>query len=97
MLRFPFLLDPAAKTRILQYAAQLQMEEEAKNSIVMSLQGHVVSPFLVLNIRRERIVEDALNQVRIFSEIFFFNWGGRVFPGEVIVHTDLKIALYTTC
>ena len=73
MLRYPYLLDPAAKTNILHYAAQLQMEEEARNSVLLAMQGHVVSPFLVLKIRRDHIVQDALNQV---SKILF--WSTKV-------------------
>ncbi|KAL2143918.1 hypothetical protein VTI28DRAFT_9906 [Corynascus sepedonium] len=60
----PFLLSIGAKIQILEYEAKRQMENKARDAFFDSiLSNRVVQQFLVLNIRRECLVEDSLRAV----------------------------------
>jgi alpha-tubulin suppressor-like RCC1 family protein len=57
-----FLLDASAKRRILQLEAAFQMQSAATNAMARSFFSQE-SPYLVLEVRRSRAVQDALNQL----------------------------------
>lgn len=60
----PFLLSIGAKIQILEYEAKRQMENKARDAFFDSiLTNRVVQQFLVLNIRRECLVDDSLKAV----------------------------------
>ncbi|KAK4139328.1 uncharacterized protein C8A04DRAFT_40818 [Dichotomopilus funicola] len=60
----PFLLSIGAKIQILEHDARRQMENKARDAFFDSIMtNRVVQQFLVLNIRRECLVEDSLKAV----------------------------------
>jgi E3 ubiquitin-protein ligase HECTD2 len=60
----PFLLSIGAKIQILEHDARRQMETKARDAFFDSIMtNRVVQQFLVLNIRRECLVEDSLKAV----------------------------------
>ncbi|KXX73866.1 putative E3 ubiquitin-protein ligase HECTD2 [Madurella mycetomatis] len=62
--QYPFLLSIGAKIQILEYDARRQMENKARDAFFDSIMtNRVVQQFLVLNIRRECLVEDSLKAV----------------------------------
>lgn len=62
--QYPFLLSIGAKIQILEHDARRQMENKARDAFFDSiLSNRVVQQFLVLNIRRECLVEDSLRAV----------------------------------
>eukprot|EP00803_Ostreobium_quekettii_P009976 evm.model.scf_2796.2 EVM.evm.TU.scf_2796.2 scf_2796:5567-19194(-) len=67
MCEFPFVLDPDAKSRILQGESNLQKQHQVQSSAIQALfQG--VPPayvtFLEVRIRRDHILYDSLSQIR---------------------------------
>ena len=61
---YPFLLDPATKSKILRFDALLQMEREIQKALVRTVfQGQATMPYLVLKVRREYIIQDTLQQL----------------------------------
>jgi len=68
---FPFILDAAAKSQILGFDAQHQMEQRARQAMMASLMGGLLAggaggsphPYFVLRIRREHLLEDALQGI----------------------------------
>ena len=62
---FPFILDAGAKSQVLHHDATRQMEDQARAAMFEALFGGAggVSPFFVLTVRREHIVEDSLTQL----------------------------------
>jgi E3 ubiquitin-protein ligase HECTD2 len=62
--QYPFLLSIGAKIQILEYDARRQMESKARDAFFDSiLSNRVAQQFLVLNIRRECLVDDSLKAV----------------------------------
>ena len=60
----PYMLNPATKSRIMQLDAAAQMESELQAAVVnMLFSGTAGSPFLVLVVRRDHIVQDTLDQI----------------------------------
>ena len=59
LLCYPFLLDAAAKRRVLHFEAALQMQATASNALARSF--YTESPVLVLNVRRAHLMRDTLN------------------------------------
>ena len=60
----PFLLSIGAKIQILEHDARKQMETKARDAFFDSIMtNRVVQQFLVLNIRRECLVDDSLKAV----------------------------------
>ena len=63
----PFILDAAAKSRILQIDAGEQMGQQYSSAMLASLlgggAGDDASPYFVLNIRRDHLLEDALQGI----------------------------------
>ncbi|KAK4228449.1 putative E3 ubiquitin-protein ligase [Podospora fimiseda] len=62
--QYPFLLSIGAKIRILEHEARRQMGNKAREAFFDSLMTHRnISQHLVLNVRRECLVEDSLRAV----------------------------------
>ncbi|KAK3989865.1 putative E3 ubiquitin-protein ligase [Cladorrhinum sp. PSN332] len=62
--QYPFLLSIGAKIRILEHDARRQMGNKAREAFFDSLMTHrTISQHLVLNVRRECLVEDSLRAV----------------------------------
>ncbi|EQC25803.1 hypothetical protein SDRG_16351 [Saprolegnia diclina VS20] len=62
---FAFILDAASKSKILQFDAEYQQNVRVHDSIRSSLAeaDQHVHPYLVLRVRREHVIEDALQQL----------------------------------
>lgn len=64
----PFILDPAAKARVLQIDSKVQMQMRYREAVLSSfLQPFQQSPYLILHINRNNIIEDTLQQVQMVS------------------------------
>ena len=64
--QFPFLLSVGAKIQILEYDARRQMDNRARDALFASLTSHgfgSVESHLVLNVRRDCLVDDSLKAV----------------------------------
>lgn len=62
--QFPFLLSIGAKIQILEYDARRQMEDKARDAFFNSILTHrVIQQHLVLNVRRDCLVDDSLKAV----------------------------------
>ncbi|KAK0651290.1 hypothetical protein B0T16DRAFT_322335 [Cercophora newfieldiana] len=62
--QYPFLLSVGAKIQILEYDARRQMENKARDAFFDSLMSHrVIQTHLVLNVRRDCLVDDSLKAV----------------------------------
>jgi hypothetical protein len=63
--QYPFLLSAHVKSEILQIDATVSMKEQMETAIISSvLRGEGVVPFLVLVVRRDNLVMDALAQIQ---------------------------------
>ncbi|KAJ1912086.1 hypothetical protein IWQ60_009830, partial [Tieghemiomyces parasiticus] len=60
---YPFILNPAMKSDILKIESVINMRRELQDTFFRALFVGVTSPYLVLEIRREHIVRDALCQL----------------------------------
>ncbi|KAJ9077981.1 hypothetical protein DSO57_1011273 [Entomophthora muscae] len=60
---FPFVLNPATKSDILKVESMFQMRQELQDAFFRALFVGVNSPYLVLEIRRDYIIRDALFQL----------------------------------
>ncbi|KAI0232047.1 hypothetical protein L0F63_005919 [Massospora cicadina] len=60
---FPFVLNPATKSDILKVESMFQMRQELQDAFFRALFVGVNSPYLVLEIRRDFIIRDALSQL----------------------------------
>ncbi|RLN74570.1 hypothetical protein BBJ28_00015168 [Nothophytophthora sp. Chile5] len=63
---FPFVLDAASKSKVLQIDSDLEQRARAQDAVLsrsMLLLDGDPSPYLVLKVRREHIVEDAMQQL----------------------------------
>lgn len=59
--QYPFLLSAASKSEVLQIEAHSSMARQMQSAVMVSvISGHQQSAYLILAIRREFIVEDAL-------------------------------------
>ncbi|KAK0634682.1 hypothetical protein B0T17DRAFT_485498 [Bombardia bombarda] len=62
--QYPFLLSIGAKIQILEHDAKRQMDKKAREAFFDSIMSHrVIQQYLVLDIRRECLVEDSLKAV----------------------------------
>lgn len=62
--RYPFLLSAAVKSEVLQIEAHSSMTRQMQSAAMVSVfSGQQQSPYLILAIRREFIVEDALANI----------------------------------
>ncbi len=63
---YPFLLDPALKSRLLQYENTLKMEEGRKDTFFQLLRGdwNALPSFrLVLHVERSHLIQSSVNQL----------------------------------
>ncbi|GLE00692.1 hypothetical protein PINS_up009480 [Pythium insidiosum] len=60
---FSFVLDAASKSRILNIDSDLEQRSRIQDAMVSRLLTNSVSPYLVLRVRRDNIVEDSLQQL----------------------------------
>jgi len=63
---FPFVLDAASKSKVLQIDSDLEQRARAQDAVLsrsMMMMDSAPSPYLVLKVRRENIVEDAMQQL----------------------------------
>ncbi|KAG7395958.1 putative E3 ubiquitin-protein ligase HTD2 [Phytophthora boehmeriae] len=63
---FPFVLDAASKSKVLQIDSDLEQRARAQDAVLsrsMMLLDTAPSPYLILKVRRENIVEDAMQQL----------------------------------
>jgi len=62
----PFMLDPAAKARVLQIDSKVQMQIQFRQAVLSSfLQPYQQSPYLVLLVNRNNIIQDTLQQIQL--------------------------------
>ncbi|KAK0626100.1 hypothetical protein B0T14DRAFT_421487 [Immersiella caudata] len=62
--QYPFLLSVGAKIQILEYDARRQMENKARDAFFDSILSHrAIQTHLVLNVRRDCLVDDSLKGV----------------------------------
>ncbi|KAF4324329.1 hypothetical protein BBO99_00003235 [Phytophthora kernoviae] len=63
---FPFVLDAASKSKVLQIDSDLEQRARAQDAILsrsMMMLETAPSPYLILKVRRDNIVEDAMQQL----------------------------------
>ncbi|KAI9298868.1 HECT-domain-containing protein [Neoconidiobolus thromboides FSU 785] len=60
---YPFILNPTTKGDILKVESMFQMRQELQDSFFRALFVGVNSPYLILEIRRDHIIKDALVQL----------------------------------
>ncbi|KAJ1966594.1 hypothetical protein IWQ62_002370 [Dispira parvispora] len=60
---FPFVLNPAMKSDILKIESVISMRQELQDSFFRAMFVGVNSPYLILEIRRDHIVRDAMCQL----------------------------------
>ena len=60
---YPFILNPSIKSDILKVESMVQMRHELQDSFFRAMFVGVNSPYLVLEIRRDHIIRDALYQL----------------------------------
>ncbi|KAL4169032.1 hypothetical protein KRP22_009961 [Phytophthora ramorum] len=63
---FPFVLDAASKSKVLQIDSDLEQRARAQDVVLsrsIMMEEGAPSPYLVLKVRRENIVEDAMQQL----------------------------------
>lgn len=61
---YPFALDPAAKARVLRLESNERMSDEFEDAVLRSIFVGATSPYLVLRVRREHLVEDTLREAQ---------------------------------
>ncbi|KAJ1969311.1 putative E3 ubiquitin-protein ligase [Dispira parvispora] len=62
--QYPSLISMSAKLRIMRLDARRQMESKVKEALLTTiLKKRLIEPYLTLNVRRDCIVEDSLNQL----------------------------------
>ncbi|KAL3657909.1 hypothetical protein V7S43_017108 [Phytophthora oleae] len=64
---FPFVLDAASKSKVLQIDSDLEQRVRSQDAVLssrsISTMDSAPSPYLVLKVRRENLVEDAMQQL----------------------------------
>ncbi|DAZ93940.1 TPA: hypothetical protein N0F65_012886 [Lagenidium giganteum] len=60
---FPFVLDAASKSRVLQVDSDLEQRAHAQEAVLGGMLSGSVSPYLILKVHRENIIEDSLQQL----------------------------------
>lgn len=59
----PFVLDPGAKSRLLQIDAAYSMHREFQSAYIASFFSQRTSPYLVLRVHRTNLIQDTLQQL----------------------------------
>ncbi|XP_061102038.1 probable E3 ubiquitin-protein ligase HERC3 isoform X1 [Conger conger] len=89
---FPFILNAQAKTTMLQTDAELQMQMAVSGAnlhnvfMLLTLEPLLArNPFLVLHVRRDHLVSDALRELTIYSDVDLKKPLKVIFDGEEAV------------
>ncbi|XP_015200074.1 probable E3 ubiquitin-protein ligase HERC3 isoform X1 [Lepisosteus oculatus] len=89
---YPFILNAQAKTTMLQTDAELQMQMAVSGAnlhnmfMLLTLEPLLArNPFLVLHVRRDNLVSDALRELSIYSDIDLKKPLKVIFDGEEAV------------
>lgn len=85
IIEFPFVLTPVSKVRMLNIECLLLQREEMRSSMALSVYLRFSlnqNPWLVLKVRRNSIVEDALQQLAVFGRDQLKKPLKMVFDGE---------------
>ncbi|XP_036373044.1 probable E3 ubiquitin-protein ligase HERC3 isoform X1 [Megalops cyprinoides] len=89
---YPFILNAQAKTTMLQTDAELQMQMAVSGAnlhnvfMLLTLEPLLArNPFLVLHVRRNHLVSDALRELTIYSDIDLKKPLKVIFDGEEAV------------
>jgi ubiquitin-protein ligase E3 A len=62
-VNYSWVLDAASKSNLLQIESLRQMNSQIQQSMMMSVMGGSSTPFFVLQVRRENLLEDTLGQL----------------------------------
>uniref|UniRef100_A0A8C5BRH2 HECT and RLD domain containing E3 ubiquitin protein ligase 3 n=1 Tax=Gadus morhua TaxID=8049 RepID=A0A8C5BRH2_GADMO len=89
---YPFILNAQAKTTMLQTDAELQMQMAVSGAnlqnvfMLITLEPLLArNPFLVLHVRRDHLVSDALRELTIYSDVDLKKPLKVIFDGEEAV------------
>uniref|UniRef100_A0A8C2JD51 HECT and RLD domain containing E3 ubiquitin protein ligase 3 n=1 Tax=Cyprinus carpio TaxID=7962 RepID=A0A8C2JD51_CYPCA len=83
---YPFILNAQAKTTVLQTDAELQMQVKNINNNMLTLTlASELNPFLVLHVRRNLLVSDALRELTVYSDVDLKKPLKVIFDGEEAV------------
>jgi len=84
ILEFTFVLTAVSKVRMLSIELLLMQREEVRTAMVMQVmvRGGRTSPFLVLKVRRNAMVEDTLQQLAVYGPLAYKKPLKVVFNGE---------------
>ncbi|KAJ8000715.1 hypothetical protein DPEC_G00183230 [Dallia pectoralis] len=89
---YPFILNARAKTTMLQTDAELQMQMAVSGAnmhnvfMLLTLEPLLArNPFLVLHVRRDHLVSDALRELTIYSDVDLKKPLKVIFDGEEAV------------
>merc|ERR1719436_2248139 len=88
VIEFPFVLTPVSKVRVLNIESLLMQREEVRSAWAWQMLmrgGRSMNPFLVLKIRRNHIVQDALQQLAEQGSSHFKKPLKVIFDGEEAV------------
>eukprot|EP01091_Cochliopodium_minus_P009951 TRINITY_DN2563_c0_g1_i3.p1 TRINITY_DN2563_c0_g1~~TRINITY_DN2563_c0_g1_i3.p1 ORF type:complete len:558 (-),score=144.45 TRINITY_DN2563_c0_g1_i3:111-1784(-) len=66
--KYPYILDPAIKAKLLTYESRVSQNMQRRNAIQMLIGGQISSPFLVFEINRENLIQDCLECIERFEE-----------------------------
>ncbi|KAJ7562478.1 hypothetical protein O6H91_03G070600 [Diphasiastrum complanatum] len=62
--KYPFVYDTSSKSKILQLDATFQMRDEFEDAVLRSIFIGATCPFLILRVKRENLIHDAISQIR---------------------------------
>jgi len=62
--KFPFVYDPASKSRILQLESTMSMSHEFEDAVLRSIFIGATCPYLVIKVRRDFIISDTMHQLQ---------------------------------
>ncbi|KAM6972379.1 putative E3 ubiquitin-protein ligase HERC3 [Aplochiton taeniatus] len=89
---YPFILNAQAKTTMLQTDAELQMQMAVSGAnlhnvfMLLTLEPLLArNPFLVLHVRRDHLVSDALRELTVYSDVDLKKPLKVIFDGEEAV------------
>uniref|UniRef100_A0A6Q2ZJH9 HECT domain-containing protein n=1 Tax=Esox lucius TaxID=8010 RepID=A0A6Q2ZJH9_ESOLU len=89
---YPFILNARAKTTMLQTDAELQMQMAVSGAnmhnvfMLLTLEPLLArNPFLVLHVRRDHLVSDALRELTVYSDVDLKKPLKVIFDGEEAV------------
>jgi hypothetical protein len=66
-LNFPFLFDAESKSRLLTIENNAIQSSMLRETVMMHMMGNRINPYLILEVSRDNIIEDALTQL-VYNE-----------------------------